>query len=651
MATRCKTVEFVFPTNQATLNAGVALPTTTTTVYLPETSKVFKSVTLEIGCTDHVSTASSPTNFAMSIQLGAASPDSTSVSDTVTDGGEALVYHVSRDVTSYFTNNWSGTSMLATVSFTVGNNDTNNHFAKLKITYEYDDTSSTHIKTIWYPIETTRTLLTTSYQTIGGATAIPAIKGINSILPEDGITVRQVWIELLANQGTNQGAASSTDFSLDVKLTTDATEQTTLYRVEAALQTPGWLHAIWDITSSDLTDAQPFEAKVTGATDRAPHLCGWVGITYEFTPATTERVWNSLLIPGFDEEDQHGASSIASKALHVKDFWVAEPGPIVTQPSQVFAFYNDTNQGSAMSLWVTGQNARSFTTTATGATMVLSQRIDGGGVSSGGVQFERGRNVVKVNEYHNVSSAGAFSGINGFMIINYTSAKAAGGVGVHNQTRHFALGWFQADSNNIEYSANTTPPKTPTIPEDNYFLNCLALQTTWMAKVDSHQAMRVQVQRTGTEGPGGDGAGWANLYHGAIGSVDENWLRWTTADCRRHFKRWTGDVDTTRMDLETARRWLFLNAGSVWVGTIGLLVTYHSITMTASGTVRGTAGDGGGLTVKISRSATGEKVLEAESVAGGLYQATWYDDTEPLVAEVYEDETHVGRSAPFFAGE
>jgi hypothetical protein len=644
MATRCKTVEFVFPTNQATLNAGNALASTSTTVYLPESSKVFKSVTLEIGCTDHVTAASSPTSFAMSIQLAAVTANSTTVTDTITDGGESLVYHVSRDATSYFTTNWSGSSMLATVSITVGTNATNNHFAKLKITYEYDDTSSTHVKTIWYPIETTRTLLTTSYQTIGGATAIPAIKGIDSILPEDGITIRQVWVELLGNQGTG----STTDFSLDVKLTTDATTLATLYRVEAALQTPGWLHAIWDITASALTAAQPFEAKVTGVTDRVPHLCGWVGITYEFTPATTERVWNSLLIPAFDGEDQQGASSSSGKALHVKDFWIAEPGAIVTQPSQVFAFYNDTQQGSAMSLWVTGQSARSFTTTATGATMVLSQRIDGGGTSSGGVQLDRGRNEVKVNEFHNASSAGAFSGINGFMIINYTSGKADDGVGVHNQTRHFALGWFQADANNITYSSPTA--KTPTIPETDYFLNCLALQTTWMATADSHQAIRIQVQRTGTEGPGGDGAGWGNLYHGAIGSDAENWLRWTT-DCLRHFRRWSGDVDAARMDLQTVRNWLFLNAGSAWVGTIGLLVTYHAITVTATGTVRGTAGDGSGLTVNISRSATSEKVLEAITGTGGGYQATWFDDTEPLIADVYEDETHVGRSAPFYAGE
>jgi hypothetical protein len=650
MATRCKTVEFAFPTNQATLNATTERALAAVTVYLPESSKAFKSVTLEMGCTDHHATTgvSSATSFAMTIQLASLSPDTVTVTDTVVDAEESLVYHVSRDVTSYFTSNWTGTSMLATASITVGGNATNNHWAKLKITYEYDDASTTHIKTIWYPIETTRTLLTTSYQTVGGANAIPAIKGSSSILPEDSVTIRQVWVELLGNQCTD----GTDDFSLDVKLTSDTTEQTTLYRVEAALATPGWLHAIWDVTSSDLDAEQPFEAKVSGVTNRVVHLSGWVGITYEYQPAATEWVWNSLMIPAFDEADQHGSTTSARKTLHVKDFWIAEPGAITIRPSQVFAFYSDTTQGSAISLWVTGQSARTFPTSNSGASMVLSQRIDAGGTSGQGITFNRGRNRIKVNAFGDTSNPGAYSAINGFFIVNYTSGKAAAGVGTHNQTRHFALGWYQADATNLEYgSESPAPPKTPTIPETDYFLNTVAVQTTWMAEVDVHQAVRVQVQYTGVEGAGGDGAGWANVYHGAVASSDENWLRWTTADCTRLFKRWTGDVDGARMDLEVSRRWMFLNAGSAWVGSIGLLVTYHSITAPVRGTLRGTAGDGSGLTVDISRSATGEKVLAATTVTGGRYSATWYDDTEPLVADVYEDESHMGRSAAFYAGE
>ncbi len=654
MTIRCKTVEYVFATNASSISAGTKRTLSTVTIYLPESSKTFRSVTLEMGCTDHVTTASSATNFAMEITLGAASADSSSVADTVTNSGESSVYHISRDVTSYFTSNWGGgTSQTCTTAITVSTNATNNHWAKLRITYEYDDTSSIHAHTIWVPLELTRTLLTNGYQTVGGSAAIPAIKGSQTILPESSIAIRQVWVELLGNQATSD----ATDFDLGVKLTTDGTEQTALYHVEAALATPGWLHTIWDITAAGLAAAQTFEAK-SSVTNRVANLCGWVGITYEFTASATTNVWNSLILPAFDESDQHGSTTSSNKTQHVKKFWIAEPGTILTKPSQAFAFYGDTGEASAISLWVHPQVARSFTNTATLSSMVLGQRIDNGGTSAAGVTFQRGLNEVRVFDFCNSASPGAYSGVNGFMIVNYISEKATAGVGAHNHSVHFALGWYKADAPILEYSSDTVAPKTPTIPETDYFLNAVALQATWLTQADkTQQAIRIQAQRAGSEGPAGDGAGWVNIYHGALGIANpitgssENWLRWTTADATRLFTRWTGDVDTTRMNLETARRWQFLTHGGTWVGSIGLFVTYHSITATAQGTVRGTAGDGSGLTVNISRSATGEKVLTAATTTGGAYAATWYDDTEALVADVYEDATHMGRSAPFYAGE
>ena len=651
MATRCKTVEYVFPTNAATLSAATQRDIATIDVYLPESSKVFRSVTLEVGCTDDITSGASATSVAIDFELvkDPASPDDeVTISDTLTSSGESSVYHFSRDVTAHFSTYWSGTTMEARVGITIGTNATNNHWAKLRITYEYDDQSTTHVKTIWYPIESTRDLLTTTYQTVGGANAIPAIKGGASILPEDNVTIRQVWIELIGNQGL---LTNTTDFNLDVKLTTDATEQTTLYRVEAALQTSGWLHAIWDITESDLDAAQPFEAKVNGVTNRVAQLCGWIGITYEYDAADTETVWNSLLLPAFDAADQHGATTSARKSLHVKDLWIPEPADITTWPSQVFAFYNDNTSGTSISLWVNGQSPRSFSPQSTGATMVVSQRMDRGGTSGLGITLARGRNRIKVNQFTDASDAGAFSALNGFMIVNYTSGKAAAGVGAHNQTRHFALGWYQGDSTKLEYSSDTTAPKTPTIPESVYFLNGVAMQAAWLSTAAAHQAIRVQAQRTGSEGPDNDGAGWVNIYHGAMASSAQNWLRWTTADSTNSFRRWAGDPDTTRMDIEAARRWLVLDAASAWVGAIGLLVTYHSVAHVVHGTVRGTAGDGTDLTVNISRNTTGEKILEATTQRGGYYETSWYDDTEQLISDVYEDDTHTGRSAPFYAGE
>jgi hypothetical protein len=645
MATRCKTVEFVFPTDQARLAEDTPLVWVGRNIDLPESGKVFRSVTLEMGCTDELATGASATEFVMVIGLTPAEPESVSVEVVLTSTGESSVYHVSRDVTGYFNANWSGTSMPVQVAIAVGGNPTNNHWAKLRVTYEYDEQSARQVKTIWYPIESTRDLLTTSYQTVGGSEAIPAIKGGASILPEHDVVVHQVWIELIGNQGTSD----TTDFSLDLELVGDNIEQTTVYRVEAGLATPGWLHAIWDINGSALAGAQSLRAKVSGTSDRVVQLCGWIGITYEFAPTGTTLVWNSLMLPAFDGEDQHGATTSARKSLHVKELWIEEPATISLRPSQVFAFYDDNALGSTVSLWVGEQSPRSFSTLATGAPMVVGQRLDAAGSSGAGVTLGRGRNRIKIHQFGDTANAGAVCAVNGFMIVNYTSGLSTAGIGAHNQTRHFALGFFDRDSTNIEYSVDANASYTPTLPEAHYFLNAVALQAAWLSTDAAQQAFRVQAQRTNDEGLTRDGAGWANAYHGAITSAAENWLRWTTADCTGLFRRWTGDPELARMDIEADRRWMVLDAASVWVGTFGLLVTYHAITTTVRGTVSGAADADHGLVVNLSRDATGEKVLEAVTSIEGVYEAPWYDDTEALVADVHQDDTHVGRSAPFFA--
>ena len=646
MATRCKTVEFVFPTEQATLAAG-AQRSLTATLGLPESGTVFRSVTLETGCTDEITAGASAGSVEMEFALSASDPHTVTVSGHH-NTGESSVHHFSCDLTEYFNTNWAAPSRIATMAITIGTNATNNHWAKLRITYDYDDQSERHVKTIWYPIEGTRDLLTTTYQTLGGAAAIPAIRGGASILPEHDVTIHQVWIELIGNQAT----ANTSDFGLAVKLAGEAYEQTALYRVEAALATPGWLHAIWDVSNSDLLDAQALEVKVTTTTDRVGSLCGWIGITYEYAPVGTSLVWNSLMLPAFDNQDQHASRTLlgwANPTQHVKELWIEEPSTISIRPSQVFAFYDDNALSSSVSLGV-NYSHRTISTSTAGSPNVVSLRLDDGGILGEGISLTRGRNKIKIQHLSHVDNAGAVSAVNGFMIVNYTSGVSQAGIGAHNQTRHFALGYVDSASTSLEYTVDTSPSYTPAIPEERYFLNAVALRAAWNSTGDSQQALRVQVQRTGDEGITGDGVGWANAYRGAIASGAEDWLHWTTGDCTDLFRRWASDPDLARMDVEADRRWMVLNASGVYVRAVGLLVTYHAIAMIASGTVSGAAEDGSGLRVNLSRDATGEKVLEVLTTTGGAYEAPWYDDTESLVADVYSDDDGlVGRSAPFYA--
>jgi len=49
--------------------------------------------------------------------------------------------------------------------------------------------------------------------------------------------------------------------------------------------------------------------------------------------------------------------------------------------------------------------------------------------------------------------------------------------------------------------------------------------------------------------------------------------------------------------------------------------------------------------VNIHRAATGEFVKSVTTTTGGDFTTPWFDDTEALYCVVYEDATHVGRSA------
>jgi hypothetical protein len=83
-------------------------------------------------------------------------------------------------------------------------------------------------------------------------------------------------------------------------------------------------------------------------------------------------------------------------------------------------------------------------------------------------------------------------------------------------------------------------------------------------------------------------------------------------------------------------------------GAAHFLTTIHAITFTATGQVSGYAGTGA-VTVKVLEDATNEHLYTVTASAGGEYTATMYDSTRDHYAHVFEDATHVGRSAKWKA--
>ena len=110
MALRLKTVEYWFGELE-TLADLTDTNFTQITVYIPESSITFRSVSLAIIVQDGAATVASINRRQISLQLGAAGYSAVNNTNVVTNSGENKWVDHSGDFTSYFSTNWSGTSM------------------------------------------------------------------------------------------------------------------------------------------------------------------------------------------------------------------------------------------------------------------------------------------------------------------------------------------------------------------------------------------------------------------------------------------------------------------------------------------------------------------------------------------------------------
>lgn len=626
MATRSKTVEFVYDVDTTQLVANTKRTFTGNTIYLPENSKVFRSVTLVATWGDDGGAAASATNWILGVKLGAVAESTATVTDTVTNSGEAWTFRARRDVTSYFTTNWTGTSMTWEASVQSAGATGINHSVKLIITYEYDDTTTTHIKTVRIPIESTRPLLTTAWQTVGGATAIPAFTG--GFLPEASVTVRQVWVELWGNEATN----ATTDWITSLRI--NGGTQRDWWDNEAGLSSARWAYGIVDITAENLSAARSLECINTGLTNMMTQVGGMVCVTYEFNASTTTTVLNSILIGGVDSVAQMGGTAAGDEDAWERTVMISEPGTITMLPSAACLFFNDLGT-MTINVAVGSQTDTAYVCTGSlqCGQFSLVHRFDAAGAKGvAGMTLARGYNTYNIQTRSATASAGW--NLSGFMLLNYTSGKATAGVGAHAQSRYFHLADTAADATTRQVNDVTTP----TIPEADYFLVGAVVDIDAEVTALAAGGLCLSLERTA-------GKGWDPAYVGMFRTDNELLLMTPFGAARTNWARWPGDPDDARADIETARDWRLDSVPNMWASW-GLWATWHAHTWTVSGTVSGYAdADGAGLTVRLYRADTNELVKSTTTTTGGAFSMTWYDDVTPLYVEVYEDATHVGRSA------
>lgn len=630
MATRLKTVHYAFPT-LASLTNNTLTTLTQITIFLPETgTKTFRSVVAHVTFDDIITnTGGSLTTKTLDFRLGAAAFTSIANANALTNSGENISFHLTADYTSHFTTNWTGTSMTADFRLQINQSTgTTTGFVNVsvtfEITYEYDDTSTTQVKSVMIPLNAPVSNITT------GAVTYDTFPALDTYLPETSKTYRNMYVVVQGNEHRN---GATTDNTMTINL---GASTVTTGNYEGALASDRWFRYVWNLTAAGFTATnatQNFQLSTTVA--RFNHPQCYAVITYEYNESTSTSIMNSVMLP-LDINAPFGGTTASDYQRATRDFFIQEPGTITTNKIAFFPFWSQIAAIGGLNMRIGTGAFVAYTDTAsvlcgTNGAMIRNDSA---------FTLIHGRNSLNFDAYRTDTADFGWNS-SGFWLINYTSGKHSTGSGAHNHTVFWGLqqnGTAAATDNYIVAATSII------IPETNHYITAIGTRLiTLLSGTVVPSGLSIAVERLSAEG----GIEWENVYVDIAQTDSEIGTFYAWAQSKSIFKRWPNDPDSDRIDAETSRRWRAnipqptATGASGWIG-LSQLFTYHTITYTVSGTVSGSSG--GTVTLNLCRANTGERVLTTTRSGNGSYSFTWYDDTENVFVEARESGTLLGRS-------
>jgi hypothetical protein len=645
MATRHKTIQFAVQSSTVLIADAIVTNLAQITAFIPESIISFGSVTCEIAFADVITaTGGTITEHRVAASVNGAAYTTTTETDDIANTGENIGGVVGPwDFTAHFTANWgSATSRtLDTRVYFDQNTGTTQGMQSVSavwtITYAYDDdptVNPTQIKTVHIPLESLVSSLPTVANSNFGTNQIPQLTGAGGMLPEDGVVIRGYSFILEGNSA----AAATTDFGVSVNI--DSGTSFAFATVEGALASDVFMRYVWNPVIPATSAAHQFQLWSTLAA-RFHMLTVMLVVTYEFAPAASDTILNSLLIP-VELASPIGVTTLANASRFTRNIFVQEPGTISLQQSAVRMNWNTAATPGGPSVRVGSQAVRNYVNAANVACGMycLQHRIDAGGAQGAGMTLGRGANPIVLDAFA-TSTANQITNINGYIILNYHSGKVASGlVGQHAHTVHRLLAPWNAALLDRDRYLNYSFP----IPEANYWI--IGSGFTFIQWVlTAAQAITFDVQVKAGESKG---AGYLDIYADAMQTDAERncsivWMRG-----RDVFRRYPEDPDPDRLDIEVARDYRLFTAVASSTGMMAI-VTYHGISYTSTLTIAGSAG--GTVNIEVFRADTDEKILELSRVGNGTVSATWYDNTLDCYVVAYESGSLLGRSSNFNFGD
>ena len=631
MATRLKTVEYTMPV-LASMVDNTLTALTSITISLPEapSGTDFKSVIALVSAMQTASGGGNITTRRVDFSVGGATAGTHTNSDLYTGSGEDVFVFHAANMTSHFVANWTtGTSKTFAASVLINGNATAAAFTNVNvtiyITYEYDDTATTQIKTVRIPLNAPVGALGTAKP----GTALDTIPNLSTELPEASKVYRSSYITLQGMRSSN----STTDSTITMQL--DNTTAITSDIFEGRGATNYFMRYVWDC-SAVLNTASTMGFFAWGSVANMWfHMQAWLTITYEFDATSSNDTYVSLMFP-MEISSPMGGTTSSDYQRGNREFFIEEPGTVTTKNIAFYSFWDQAAALAGLNQRIgTGSfinytpNDASTTLAGSNAAMIRNDTA---------FTLTRGRNSLNWDVYRTDTVDLGFN-TSGFWIANYTAGKPSTGYGAANHTVFWNLNAFFDGASNV---IRTIPAIAPVLPETDRFYSAIGTRYFYFTDSTGNAAgVTLQVERLAAEG----GIQWESAYTD-IGATDpETGLHSTFSQIRSLFRRWEDDVyaDPSRMNLQTARRWRTVLANrATSFDYLDLIFTYHSITFTVSGDITGSSG--GTVTISLHRASTGEKILETSRVGDGSYSLTWYDNTENVYTEAYESSTKIGRS-------
>lgn len=638
MSIREKTILFAFPMNTNTSLDATLTNFTQITAYIPENSPTFVSVFVEIGFQDVITASGGRiTEHRCALRLGSSAYNTIIETDDIAQSGENISGIIGPfNFTSYFTNNWSGTSMTCDVAFFFDQNSgttqgMRNTTAILYVTYSYDDNiaiNPTQIKTVRIPLESLAGGLTAIPNYNIGTDQIPQLTS-GGMLCENSPNIVNYFFLIEANEN---GMNSGSDFAISVNI--DSGTPYSFGTQERQLVSDRFCRWIWHHTTPPNTNVNHNFQMWSSINNRVNHASIDLIITYQFNAVNTTRIINSIQLP-IEISSPLGVSTPSEASRFKRDFLISDPGIINLRQSAFRIHYNLTATPTAM-FWRAGiQNYRSYVVTGNvvAGMFCLQQRLDSGSSQASGITINRGQNSIIIDGY-STNTTNQVTNIMGYITLNYESDIGSSGCGQNSHTVIKSLyNWDAILSDRLRVNNYSF-----SIPETNYWLISFGfIFIQWVATAG--QAITFDVECLPSEGKGG---GYYDVYTDAYQSDAERsctvvWMRG-----RDIFKRFPQDIEE-RLDPETLRDYRLFTSTTTSNGLYAV-ATYHSFKWTIAGNITGSNGIDN-INLKLIR-VSDNQIMQTQILPFNAtsYSFDVYDNVEEYYVSAIQNFNHLGSS-------